>query len=98
MSVFAKLTHSELRLFLRDPVSAFFSVLFPTILVIILGSIPACGERSADLGGGRVIDLYVGISVALVLAMLALQVTPSVLATYREKGMLRRLRNPPGGP
>jgi ABC-2 type transport system permease protein len=98
MSVFVKLTRSELRLFLRDPVSAFFTLLFPTVLVIILGSIPAFREHSADLGGGRVIDLYVGISVALVLAMLALQVTPAVLATYREKGILRRLATTPVGP
>jgi ABC-2 type transport system permease protein len=98
MSVFVKLTRSELRLFLRDPVSAFFSVLFPTILVIILGSIPAFREHSPDLGGGRVIDLYVGISVVLVLAMLALQVTPVTLATYRERGILRRLATTPVGP
>jgi ABC-2 type transport system permease protein len=98
MSVFVKLTRSELRLFLRDPVSAFFTLLFPTVLVIILGSIPAFREHSPDLGGGRVIDLYVGISVALVLAMLALQVTPAVLATYREKGILRRLATTPVGP
>jgi ABC-2 type transport system permease protein len=98
MSVFVKLTRSELRLFLRDPVPAFFAVLFPTVLVIILGSIPAFRQHSADLGGGRVIDLYVGISVALVLAMLALQVTPVTLATYRERGILRRLATTPVGP
>jgi len=98
MSVFVKLTRSELRLFLREPMLAFFTLIFPTALVIILGSIPAFRERSPDLGGGRVIDLYVGISVALVLAMLALQMTPAVLATYRERGILRRLATTPVGP
>jgi ABC-2 type transport system permease protein len=98
MSVFVKLTRSELRLFLREPMMAFFTLIFPTALVIILGSIPAFREHSPDLGGGRVIDLYVGISVALVLAMLALQMTPAVLATYRERGILRRLATTPVGP
>jgi ABC-2 type transport system permease protein len=98
MRAFVKLTRSELRLFLREPVSAFFTLLFPTILVIILGSIPSFRAPSDALGGGRVIDLYVGIAAALVLAMLALQVTPAVLATYREKGILRRLAVTPVGP
>jgi ABC-2 type transport system permease protein len=98
MRVFTKLTVTELRLLMREPLAAFFSLLFPTILVVILGSIPAFREPSPDLGGARVIDLYVGIAVALTLAMLGLQVTPAVLATYREKGILRRLATTPVRP
>ena len=98
MRVFTKLTLTELRLFLREPVGAFFVLAFPTILVVILGSIPSFREPDPALGGGRVIDLYVGIAVALVLAMQALQVTPAILATYREKGILRRLATTPVPP
>jgi ABC-2 type transport system permease protein len=98
MRVFLKLTGSELRLFLREPMIGFFAIAFPTILVIILGSIPAFREVSPDLGGLRVIDLYVPIAVALILAMLGLQATPQVLATYREKGVLRRLATTPAHP
>nr|WP_296071002.1 ABC transporter permease [uncultured Actinoplanes sp.] len=95
---FWKLTRTELKLMLREPVPAFFVFAFPAILVIILGSIPAFRDPSPDLGGARVIDLYVAISVALTLAMLALQVTPAVLANYREKGILRRLATTPVPP
>jgi ABC-2 type transport system permease protein len=98
MNVFVKLTRTELKLALREPMLAFFSLLFPTILVIILGCIPAFREASPDLGGGRVIDLYVGIAIALVIAMLGLQTMPAVLATYRERGILRRLATTPVGP
>lgn len=98
MSVFAKLTWTELKLMVREPIPAFFVFLFPTVLVVILGSIPGFREPSDDLGGARVIDLYVGISVALVIAMLALQVTPTVLAGYREKGILRRFATTPVPP
>jgi ABC-2 type transport system permease protein len=98
MRIFLKLTGSELRLFLREPMIGFFAIAFPTILVIILGSIPAFREPSPGLGGLRVIDLYVPITVALVLAMLGLQSTPVVLATYREKGVLRRLATTPARP
>jgi ABC-2 type transport system permease protein len=96
--VFARLTLTELRLALREPMFTFFILLFPSILVGILGAIPAFREPSPDLNGGRVIDLYVGIAVALVLAILGLQTMPAVLATYREKGILRRLAVTPVRP
>jgi ABC-2 type transport system permease protein len=98
MNVFVKLTLTELKLALREPVFAFFTLLFPTLLVIILGSVPDFREPQPDLGGSRVIDIYVGIAIALSLAMLGLQGLPLVLATYRERGILRRFATTPVGP
>lgn len=98
MTVFAQLTRTEIRLFLREPVGAFFSLLFPTILVAILGAIKVFREPSPELGGLRTIDVYVGIAVALTLAMVGLQVLPMVLATYRERGVLRRIATTPVRP
>jgi ABC-2 type transport system permease protein len=98
MDVFLKLTRNELRLYLREPMVVFFSALFPTILVIILGSIPGFRKASADLGGGSVISIYVGVALALGLAMLGLQFVPAVLALYRERGILRRLATTPVRP
>jgi ABC-2 type transport system permease protein len=98
MNVFVKLTRNELRLFLREPVVLFFSVLFPTVLVVILGSIPSFRKADPALGGGTVISIYVGIALALSLAMLGLQFVPAVLALYREKGILRRLETTPVRP
>jgi ABC-2 type transport system permease protein len=98
MPVFAKLTRSELRLFLREPMLLFWTLAFPSILVIILGSIPAFREPTDDLGGLRVIDLYVAIAIILTVASLGLQSAPQVLATYRERGILRRLATTPARP
>ncbi|MEV4638912.1 ABC transporter permease [Actinoplanes sp. NPDC049548] len=98
MSVFARLIRSELRLFLREPALVFFTLAFPSVLVVILGSFPAFRERDDGLGGLRVVDLYAAISVVLTLAMLALQVAPMVLAGYRERGVLRRLATTPARP
>ncbi|MET0419081.1 MAG: ABC transporter permease [Actinoplanes sp.] len=98
MDVFWKLTKLELRLALREPMFAFFVLLFPTVLVIILGFIPSFREPAEALGGLRVIDVYVGIAVILSLAMLAIQVLPASLATYRERGILRRFATTPVPP
>jgi ABC-2 type transport system permease protein len=96
--MFAKLTVTELKLLIREPAMAFFALFSPTVLVVILGSVPAFRKPSADLGGERVIDLYVGIAVALTVAMLGLQVMPMALATYRERGILKRLATTPARP
>jgi ABC-2 type transport system permease protein len=98
MRIFVKLTSSELRLFLREPLQVFFALAFPSVLIVILGSIPAFREPDAALGGLRVIDVYVPIAVALTVAMLGLQSTPIVLAGYRERGVLRRLATTPARP
>jgi ABC-2 type transport system permease protein len=98
MQRLSKLTLTELKLFLRDPTALFFAVIFPPILLAALGAIPAFREPNEDLGGQRVIDLYVPITIAFVLAMLAISVVPTYLATYREKGILRRLSTTPVRP
>lgn len=53
------------------PLQAFFAVAFPAILVGILGSVPSFRQPDPSLGGERVIDVYVPIAIAMVLAMLA---------------------------
>jgi ABC-2 type transport system permease protein len=98
MRVFVKLTQAEFRLFLREPALLFWIFVFPSLLVVILGSIPAFREPIADLGGVRVVDLYTAIAVVLTLASLAFQVAPQALATYRERGILRRLATTPVRP
>lgn len=98
MSALSKMTWNEMKLFVREPVAVFFAVLFPTLLVVILGCIPAFRVPNKDLGGLRVVDLYVPISIALSLALLALTALPSYLGTYREKGILRRLAVTPMPP
>jgi ABC-2 type transport system permease protein len=98
MTRLTRLTVTEAKLFLRDPTAWFFALVFPPLLLAILGSVPAFREPDAELGGLRVIDLYVPILVGFVLAMLAISVLPSYLATYREKGILRRLSTTPVPP
>jgi ABC-2 type transport system permease protein len=98
MDVFWKLTRNELRLYLREPVVVFFSLLFPTVLVIILGCIPSFREHKPEIGGGTYVGIYVGVALALGLAILGLQFVPAVLSLYRERGILRRLATTPVRP
>ncbi|MFF5262452.1 ABC transporter permease [Actinomadura viridis] len=98
MSASAAVLKAESRLFFREPVSLFWIVAFPTVLLTILGLIPAFREHSSDLGGRRVVDLYVPVTVLLALIMSGLQALPPVLAGYRERGILRRMSTTPVRP
>ncbi|MFF5788771.1 ABC transporter permease [Streptomyces sp. NPDC012693] len=89
---------TEARLFLREPGSLFWVMVSPTVLLVILGLIPSFREASEDLGGRRVIDLYVPVSVLFALIMAGLQAMPPVLAGYRERGILRRMSTTPVRP
>jgi len=98
MSAITKLTMSETRLFFREPIGVFFTVLFPPVLLGILGAVPSFREPDKGLGGLRVIDLYIPIAIAMAVALFSLSGLPQLLATYREKGILRRLKVTPARP
>jgi ABC-2 type transport system permease protein len=98
MSALTRLTATETKLFFREPVVVFFAVAFPPILLVVLGLVPSMREPSPDLGGARLINLYVPIVIAMSLAMFALNALSQLFATYREKGVLRRMRTTPVKP
>lgn len=70
---------AETRLFLREPGNLFWIFAFPSVLLVILGFIPAFKEAQDDLGGRRVIDLYVPIAILLAMITAAVQAMPPVL-------------------
>ncbi|HEX8005554.1 MAG TPA: ABC transporter permease, partial [Trebonia sp.] len=97
-SALARLTITEAKLFLRDRVGPIWGIGFPMLLLIIFGSIPSFSKPQAAYGGLTVLDVYVPILILMMLALLSLVAMPLVLAGYREKGTLRRLRTTPAGP
>jgi ABC-2 type transport system permease protein len=91
------LVWTELKLFIRDPGAAFFTLAFPIILLLVqnVGDDPG---PAAELGGLRPIDVETPMLVAMVVALLGLTTLPAFLAHYRERGILRRLSATPISP
>ncbi|MGZ0234709.1 ABC transporter permease [Streptomyces sp. CPS1] len=89
---------TEFRLFRREPGAVFWIFLFPTLLLVILGSIPSFREADTSLGGLRPVDAYVPIAVLIALIMSGVQSLPQVLTGHRERGILRRMRLTPVRP
>ncbi|MFE2969632.1 ABC transporter permease [Streptomyces sp. NPDC059340] len=89
---------TELRLFRREPGALFWILAFPTLLLVILGSIPSFRQHHADLGGLRTVDVYVPVAVLLGMIVGALQAMPQNITGYRERGILRRMSSTPVRP
>lgn len=89
---------TEIRLFRREPGAIFWILLFPTLLLAILGSIPSFRQPDPSFGGLRPIDAYVPVAVLLGLIVGCLQSMPQSLTGYRERGILRRMSTTPVRP
>jgi ABC-2 type transport system permease protein len=95
MTALTMLARTETKLFLRDPLNVLIGVLLPSVILAGLGAIPALREPSPAFGGLRFIDYFAPPMLAISIAVLGLQTLPIGLATYREKGVLRRLSATP---
>jgi ABC-2 type transport system permease protein len=83
----------ELKLIVRDPMSAFFALAFPALLLWVK---MRTGEPLP--GGLPVIDATVPMLSVFVIGLASLVVLPSTLAQYRERRILKRLRATPASP
>ncbi|GAA2557165.1 MULTISPECIES: ABC transporter permease [Streptomyces] len=86
---------AEIRLFRREPGHLFWIMLFPALLLGILGSIPSFREADPSLGGLRAVDVYVPVTVLLGVIVAGVQGMPQTLTGYREHGILRRMATTP---
>ncbi|WP_327295148.1 MULTISPECIES: ABC transporter permease [unclassified Streptomyces] len=94
----AAVLRSEYRLFRREPATIFWVMAFPTILLVILGSIPSFRQHDPSVGGRTLISAYVPVTVLLAMIMAGLQAMPQVITGYRERGILRRMSTTPVRP
>jgi len=88
---------SEAKLLLRDPISWLAAIALPSAILLIFGAVfPP--QPDPALGGQRWLDLFVPSLLVITTATLGIQTLPIRLATYREKGVLRRLSTTPAHP
>lgn len=92
-----KMTWMETRLFLREPVGAFFTLVFPLMMLFLFGSIYGNTPTPIFAGYGTV-DISIPAYTAMIIATSGLMSITITMATYREKGILRRLRTTPISP
>jgi len=97
MKSLLKMTWMEAKLFLREPMSAFFTLVFPLMYLFLFGTISG-NEPTPQFGGQRTIDASIPGLTAAIICITGLMSTTMTMSTYREKGILRRLRTTPVSP
>lgn len=102
MKSFYKMTWMEARLFLREPVNVFFTLVFPLMMLFLFGiianSIPAPEPGSPAAKYAPTVDSYIPALTAMIIGTTGLMSIAITMATYRENGILRRLRTTPVSP
>ena len=94
----AKLAWVQAKLFVREPSALFFTLVFPTLLLIVFGFI--FGNEPLTQWGLEVgyIDIQVPALAAIIIGSLGLIGIPIATASERELGVLRRYRATPMRP
>ncbi|MER5355651.1 ABC transporter permease [Kitasatospora sp. NPDC002551] len=93
----SQLTLVETKLFLRDPTAVFFVIALPIMLLEIFHIITTNSDDTADQKAAMA-AFVPAMAMSMCLTMLSLNLLPTTLATYREKGILRRMAASPVHP
>lgn len=94
MRSFRRLLLTNFQLYLREPVSTFFTLAFAPMLVIIFGSIYG-NEPSALFGGRGSMDVTLPGYIGLIIAGVGILSMPINLTAQKESGVLRRFQASP---
>ena len=97
MKSLLKMTWMETKLFLREPMAAFFTLAFPLMMLFLFGSIYG-NEPTPMFGGYGTVDISIPAYTAMIIASTGLMSITITMASYRENGVLRRLRTTPISP
>ncbi len=97
MKSLLKMTWVEAKLFLREPVGAFFTLVFPLMMLFIFGSIYGNTPPPGFDSQGAITALIPAFT-TMVIGITGLMSVTITMAAYRENGILRRLRTTPVSP
>ena len=87
-SVTRRLLTTELRLFVRDPLTLTFVLVFPIVTMLIIGG--SFGTKPTDAFPVNPSHWYVASYLTVVIGATGLIMLPVHIASYRERGVLRR--------
>ncbi len=90
-----KLTWIEIKIFLREPLGAFGTIVFPVLVFLGLSQVPRRKLTPPPFGASSFIRVGLPVLVSLLIAISAVLSLVTIISIYREGGILKRLRATP---
>ncbi len=90
-----KLTWLEIKIFLREPLGAFGSIILPVLVFVVVGRLLGGGRMPGAMAAAGFIRVGLPVLVAVLIALSGVLSLVTVISIYREGGILRRLRATP---
>jgi ABC-2 type transport system permease protein len=90
-----KLTWIEIKVFLREPLGAFGSIIVPVLVFLVVGRVVGRGLPPAALAANSFIQAGLPVLASVLIAVNAVLSLVTIISIYREGGILKRLRATP---
>lgn len=90
-----KLTWLEIKIFLREPMGAFGSIFFPVIVFVLVSRFGGARVTPGVVSTAGFLRVGVPVLIAVLIALSGVLSLVTVIAIYREGGILKRLRATP---
>jgi len=91
----AKLTWIEIKIFMREPLGAIGTIVFPVLIFVVLGRIAGRNLSPVSLSANSFIHAGLPVFAALMITISAVLSLVTIISIYREGGILKRLRATP---
>jgi ABC-2 type transport system permease protein len=90
-----KLTWLEIKIFMREPLGAFGSILFPVLLFLVVGRVMGGRLTPGSMAGAGFVRVGLPVFVAVLISLSGVLSLVTIISIYREGGILKRLRATP---
>jgi len=90
-----KLTWIEIKVFMREPMGAFGTILFPVIIFLVVGRVVGRRMAPSTLASSSFMRVGWPVIVALLIVISTVLSLVTIISIYREGGILKRLRATP---
>ena len=90
-----KLTWLEIKIFLREPLGAFGSILFPVLVFVVAGRLLGGRLAPSSIAAAGFVRVGLPVFASVLIALSGVLSLVTIISIYREGGILKRLRATP---